>query len=464
AEDNPGAFLPDLAMSLNNQATLLSEVGRRAEALEAITEAVTLYGRLAEDNPGAFLPDLAMSLNNQATLLSEVGRRAEALEAITEAVTLRRRLAEDNPGAFLPDLAMSLNNQATLLSEVGRRAEALARYEEAAVAFAGRPGHHAELLASRAAWRAGRDDLDGALTDLRILAAAQPADPDQLAPLGRARRSARALAAELPPALAGSLPAWATAPIPDTATALVNAWAAVGGTRTEAELLDEHAPDLADPAIVGALPILVELYPGDAFLARCLAVLEAVAEHGLEATLAALGASNDRAATLREWIATSTWSDSRDMLETRQEALLGPDVEALLEAQADGDATAAQHLAIVRLCRQLPIADVYDLVTDVTDAVEQANAAVARGDGQRLRLVLLASPSLARLSFHGPAALAALALLADQLDDALEWVKEAAAQGSPTQRRAFAGRLERLASACPEHADAVARVVAALQA
>jgi hypothetical protein len=325
-----------------------------------------------------------------------------------------------------------LNNQANLLSEVGQRAEALDRYEEAVAAFAGRPGYHAELLASRAAWRAGRDDLDGALADLRILATARPDGPDQLGPLGRARRSARALAAELPLALASSLPAWATVPIPDTATALVNAWAAVAGTRIEATLLADHAPDLADPAIAGAVSILAELYPGDAFLARCLAVFEAIADHGLEATLAFLGAANDRAVTVREWLATPTWSDSKDLLEACQEVLLSPDVETLLEEQADGDATAGQHLAIVRLCRQLPIADVYDLVTDVTDAVEQANAAVARGDEQRLRLVLLASPSLARSPFHGPAALAVLALLADQLDDALEWAKEAAAQGSPT--------------------------------
>ena len=454
----------ELARLLNNLSVRLSEVGRRHEALEAITEAVTLYRRLAQANPGAFLPDLAMSLNNQAARLSDVGRRHEALEAITEAVTLRRELAEANPDAFLPDLATSLNNQANMLSEVGRRAEALARYEEAAAAFAGRPGHHAELLASRAAWRAGRGDLVGALADLRVLAAAQPADPDQLAPLGRARRSARALAAQLPLDLAGSLPAWATAPIPDAATALVNAWAPVAGTRAEAELLAGHAPDLADPATAGAVPILADLHPGDAFLARCLAVLDAVAAHGLEATLAALAAANDQAVTVREWIATPTWSASRDMLEARQEVLLSPDVEALLEEQADGDATAAQHLAIVRLCRQLPIADVYDLLTDVTDAAEQANAALARGDGQRLRLVLLASPSLAQSPFHGPATLAALALLAGQPDDAVEWAKEAAAQGSPTQRRAFAGRLERLAAARPEHADATTRLVAALHA
>lgn len=386
--------------------------------------------------------------------------RPVALAAAERLVADHRAAGDDEPA----ELARLLNNLSVRLSEVGRRAEALARYEEAAAAFAGRPGHHAELLASRAAWRAGCDDLDGALADLCALAAAQPADPDQLAPLGRARRSARALAAELPPALAGPLPAWATAPIPDTATALVNAWASVAGTRAEAKLLAEHTPDLTAPAIADAVPILAALYPGDPFLARCLAVLEAVTEHGLEATLAALQAANDREVTVREWIATLTWAASRDVLEAHQEILLGPDVEALLEERADREATAAQHLAIVRLCRQLPIADVYDLLTDVTDAVDQANAAVARGDEQRLDLVLLASPDLARSAFFGPGSLAALALLAGRSDDALELIKTAAAQGSQTQRRAMAGRLNRLAAARPEHTAAIAGMVAALQA
>ncbi|MFC4068252.1 tetratricopeptide repeat protein, partial [Actinoplanes subglobosus] len=84
-------------------------MGRREEALEPSQEAVTIYQRLAEANPGAYLPDLAMSLNNLGAMLSELGRRDEALEPSQEAVTIRRRLAEANPGAYLPNLAMSLN-------------------------------------------------------------------------------------------------------------------------------------------------------------------------------------------------------------------------------------------------------------------------------------------------------------------------------------------------------------------
>ena len=85
-------------------------------------EAVTIRRQLAQASPAAYLPDLATSLNNLASRLSEVGEREEALEVAREAVTIRRQLAQANPAAYLPDLAMSLNNLANRLSEVGRAA------------------------------------------------------------------------------------------------------------------------------------------------------------------------------------------------------------------------------------------------------------------------------------------------------------------------------------------------------
>ena len=130
-EANPAAYLPALASSLNNVSNRLGELGRRDEALEAITEAVDIYRRLAEANPAAYLPDLAMSLNNVSVRLGQQGRRDEALEAITEAVDIRRRLAEANPAAYLPDLASSLNNVSVRLGEQGRRDEALEAITEA---------------------------------------------------------------------------------------------------------------------------------------------------------------------------------------------------------------------------------------------------------------------------------------------------------------------------------------------
>ena len=131
AEASPQAYTPNLAMSLNNLAAFLSEVGEQDEALEAARKAVELYRGLAEFSPQAYTPDLAASLNNLAAFLSEVGERNEALVAARKAVELYRGLAEASPQAYTPHLAMSLNNLANCLSEVGQTEKALELLREA---------------------------------------------------------------------------------------------------------------------------------------------------------------------------------------------------------------------------------------------------------------------------------------------------------------------------------------------
>ena len=58
---------------MNNLANGLAEAGRRAEALTATQEAVDLHRELAAHNRDAYLPDLAMSVNNLAIQLAEAG-------------------------------------------------------------------------------------------------------------------------------------------------------------------------------------------------------------------------------------------------------------------------------------------------------------------------------------------------------------------------------------------------------
>jgi tetratricopeptide (TPR) repeat protein len=110
---------------------MLSDLGRREDALAAAEDAVRLYRALAAARPDAFTADLAMSLNNLANVLSELGRREDALAAAEDAVRLRRALAAARPDAFTADLAMSLNNLAAMLSDLGRREDALAAAEDA---------------------------------------------------------------------------------------------------------------------------------------------------------------------------------------------------------------------------------------------------------------------------------------------------------------------------------------------
>jgi nucleoside phosphorylase/tetratricopeptide (TPR) repeat protein len=131
ARRNPEAFLPDLAMSLNNLGKVQSEVGQRERALESTQEAVEIHRRLAQHDSETFLPDLAGSLNNLGNRLREMGQRKSALESMQEAVAIRRELAQRGPEAFLPDLASSLSNLGAMQSEAGQRDEALESTQEA---------------------------------------------------------------------------------------------------------------------------------------------------------------------------------------------------------------------------------------------------------------------------------------------------------------------------------------------
>jgi tetratricopeptide (TPR) repeat protein len=69
------------------------EAGRHDEALEPIQRAVEIYKRLAKQNPAAYEPDLAMSLNNLSIRLAEAGRRDEALRLVHRALDLIRPYA-----------------------------------------------------------------------------------------------------------------------------------------------------------------------------------------------------------------------------------------------------------------------------------------------------------------------------------------------------------------------------------
>jgi tetratricopeptide (TPR) repeat protein len=128
SQSNP-AFLPDLAMALNNLGNRYSELARREKALQSTEEAVRIRRGLSQSNL-AFLPDLASALNNLGVHYSNLGRREEALQPTEEAVRIRRELSQSNP-AFLPDLASALNNLGVHYSNLGRREEALQPTEEA---------------------------------------------------------------------------------------------------------------------------------------------------------------------------------------------------------------------------------------------------------------------------------------------------------------------------------------------
>ncbi len=131
AEDSPDAHLPDLAMSLTNLGAQLAAVGQRQAAVTPIQEAVDIGRLLAEDSPDAYLPDLAASLNNLASQLAENGQAQAALAPVQEAAAIYRQLAGATPDAYLPALAASLTNLGNVLAETGQQHAALAAAQEA---------------------------------------------------------------------------------------------------------------------------------------------------------------------------------------------------------------------------------------------------------------------------------------------------------------------------------------------
>jgi tetratricopeptide (TPR) repeat protein len=84
AHDQP-AFLADLAAVLHNQSVYLAMLGRGAEALYTAEQTVAINRQLATERPSLFILRLVNSLNLLASVLSVLGRDAEAKAALSEA-------------------------------------------------------------------------------------------------------------------------------------------------------------------------------------------------------------------------------------------------------------------------------------------------------------------------------------------------------------------------------------------
>ncbi|MEV0941768.1 tetratricopeptide repeat protein, partial [Micromonospora wenchangensis] len=125
AETNPDAYLPNLAASLNNLGIRLSELGRPEQALTPAEEAVRIRRRLAETNPDAYLPNLAMSLWSYAWVCVNVQTNLpQALDSITESITLYHPLAEQLPQRFGGQMFSAYRTLVDVLDGLGRSDEA----------------------------------------------------------------------------------------------------------------------------------------------------------------------------------------------------------------------------------------------------------------------------------------------------------------------------------------------------
>ncbi|WP_424532865.1 hypothetical protein ACOZ38_21040 [Sphaerisporangium viridialbum] len=113
----PGPLLAALQRMIDDPATTPADLVRWSGELPRTSYALAgwaadLSTRLVDhqrrQTDPSSLPDLATSLNNQSVQLGDLGRGEEALEAITEAVTIRRTLAQIRPAVHQQELEHSL--------------------------------------------------------------------------------------------------------------------------------------------------------------------------------------------------------------------------------------------------------------------------------------------------------------------------------------------------------------------
>ena len=460
-EQNPAAFLPDLALSLNTLSVLQSETGDRAGALASITEAVRIRRGLVEQNPAAFLPDLAMSLNNLSGRQAETGDRAGTLTSITEAVRIRRALVEQNPAAFLPDLARSLNDLADLLVTLdGDLVRAVAVWDDAG---AGLPAtSRAELLCHRSGWHHNRSDITAAVADLGTAAALVDLDGplDDPRALASARQRIRARLAAVDPSELSrvAFPSWATTPIPEAVITLANDWIAADWSHRQQILTGPDMPTDRD-----VLRVLSTVCCDRPELQQWLDVVDDIDARGRDVVFAEMDAAQATVSLLQGWISTPSWNASQAFL-AGHPALRGPEALATLKKWS-GNEVARQHLSILRLTEHVPAGDVFDAILDPTDAHQLLLRVARTGSADLITEAWYATPHVAANPFTATltaALVQALGDKADYPDDIDQALRTAAAAASSSERRDTLALLRTLATTRDDRAEQLHRITAAI--
>ena len=94
-------------------------MGRREDALAAVTEAVGLYRALASQHP-VFVPDVARSLVLQGLRHAESGDFVDAVSADREAVSVYTALVSADPDQYRDMYEEAIRSLAAHLKELGR--------------------------------------------------------------------------------------------------------------------------------------------------------------------------------------------------------------------------------------------------------------------------------------------------------------------------------------------------------
>ncbi len=131
AEQNPAAYLPEMANTLINLGNHDRALRRMDEARAHYEEALKIHQQLAQQNPDAYLPYLAMTLDDLGILDGIQNRTDDARRHYEEASKLYQQLARENPDAYLPQLATTLNDLGNLDGAEKRADDARRHYEQA---------------------------------------------------------------------------------------------------------------------------------------------------------------------------------------------------------------------------------------------------------------------------------------------------------------------------------------------
>ena len=432
AEGNPVAFGPDLALSLNNLAIRLSEVGDRGGALEVIREAVGIYRGLAEGNPAAFTPDLALSLNNLSNRLSEVGDREGALEAIRETVGIQRGLAEKNAAAFETDLVRALNTLARILTETGEAEEALRCFTDETENFP--TGLQARLWLARAR----RQGQAGGVDDLCHAAELADAQDDPRL-LCRVRRAIAETAAEwraaIPAEQREKLPDWAIYDLNEHLETL-QAWIQCTNWDDQAQLLRSAwpAPTEEDMALVRAAAERYVDVPGISTLAD---FVDAIAERGLEPVLSEMQTFHESTALVRGWQTAHAERKGRQYLKKHQNMAGNPHCHYALQRLGLPDVERESLLALLNLVIVSSVDLAYDVAEDLEDADDAIRDFIDAANVPGMHYVLRVRPDLAEATPHGRFAAALCAYLTGHPEKGRRYLDLIGTTANPDDRESF---------------------------
>lgn len=132
AVKNPAEFKPFVALILNNLGNFYRNNHNLEEATQSITEALNIYQALSQNkNKETFQPYIALTYNNLGRVYYEGKNMLKAKNAFEEALEIYEDLARKNPDAILPGDMQVFIDLSLTYSDNDKRSYLADRYSEA---------------------------------------------------------------------------------------------------------------------------------------------------------------------------------------------------------------------------------------------------------------------------------------------------------------------------------------------